>query len=118
MRLDHRSTRTSVWCLAALFLLVLGACTLPGHSGWNCDHDSDCSSGLTCRSVHSDRHGYSSACLAPGETVVVGGTGDWLHLLMWPFVGLCLGGTMFIGILAGRADRRRVEARKTRFGRR
>jgi hypothetical protein len=110
--------RKPAWCLATLFVAVLGACTLPGHSGWECDGNGDCSSGLECRSVHSDREGYSSACLAPGETVVVGSKGNWLHLLMWPVIGLCLGGAVIGRILVARADRARVESRKTRFRRR
>lgn len=78
------------WCLAALFVAALGACTLPGHSGWECDNNSDCSSGLECRSVHGERSGYTTVCLAPGETVVVGGKGNWPKFLMWPAIGLCV----------------------------
>lgn len=93
------------WLVWLLVLLPLfGACTLPGRSGWECDNSGDCSSGLECKSVHG-KSGYSSVCLAPGETVAVGG-GNWLRLLMWPALGLAAGVGIISRLVAAR-DRRR-----------
>jgi hypothetical protein len=109
---NRRDDRKPLWPVAALFIALLGACTLPGHSGWECDGDGDCSAGLRCRSVQGDRGGYSSVCLAPGETVVVGGKGNWLRLLMWPAIGLTLGSALIIRVVARKRDAERIERRR------
>jgi hypothetical protein len=101
-----RPGRWLVGPLLALFAL-LGACTLPGRSGWECDDDRDCKRGLECRSVHGDR-GYSSVCLAPGETTAVSG-GNWMGLLTWSAVGVALVVAVIGRIVVARNRRREAD---------
>jgi len=97
-------TSPTRWFVLVL-ILILGGCVLPGRSGWECDDDGDCQTGLECRSVHGDR-GYSSICLRPGETVYVGGKGDWLRLIMWPLLGISVAGGLARRWAAARKQRR------------
>jgi hypothetical protein len=92
-------------CWFVVAVALLGACVLPGRSGWECDNEGDCRSGYECRSMHGDR-GYTNVCMAPGETVHVGGTSNWLRFLIWPLIGISAAVGIGSRIIAARNKRR------------
>jgi hypothetical protein len=100
-----RAMQTARVAVVVAVLAVAGGCVLPGHAGWECDSDSDCQSGLACKSMHGDK-GYTQVCMRPGEDTYVGSKGDWLHLIMYPLIGLCLGAIVIRKIVDARRRRR------------